>query len=75
MSDNNKLDVGTFCPNQYKPYVLLAQLLSQTCNIRNLLIGGNSKHQHKGSCFGLLSIYGDELILVSFPMGFKNVGD
>ena len=46
MSDTNELDVGTFCPNQYKPRVLLAHHLSKTRNIRNLLVGGNLKHRH-----------------------------
>ena len=44
MSSSNELDVGTFCPNQYKPRVLLAHHPGQTRNIINLLIGGNSKH-------------------------------
>ena len=44
-SSSNKLYVGTFYPNQYKPHVLLAHHPSQTCNIRNLLVGDNSKHR------------------------------
>ena len=46
MSNSNELNVGTFCPNQYKPRVLLAHHPSQTRNIRNLLVGVYSKHQH-----------------------------
>ena len=46
MSSSNKLYAGTFCMNQYKRRVLLAHHPSQMRNIRNLLVGGNSKHQH-----------------------------
>ena len=49
MSSSDELDVGTFYPNQYKPRVLLAHHPSQTLNIRNLLVGGNSKHQQVDS--------------------------
>ena len=45
-SSSNDLDVETFCLNQYKPRVLLAHHPSQTRNIRNLLIDGNSKQRH-----------------------------
>ena len=44
-SSSNELDVGTFCPNQYKPRVLLAHHPSQTCNNTNLLVGVYSKHR------------------------------
>ena len=44
-SSSHELDVGTFCPNQYKPYVFLAHHPGQTCNNTNLLIGVYSKHR------------------------------
>ena len=49
-SDNNtssshELDVGTFCPNQYKPCVFLAHPPGQTLNNTNLLVGVYSKHR------------------------------
>ena len=47
MSNSNELDVGIFHLNQYKPRVLLAHHLSQTRNIRNLIVGGNSKHRQR----------------------------
>ena len=46
MSSSHGLDVGAFCPNQYKPCVFLAHHPSQTRNNTNLLVGGNSKHRH-----------------------------
>jgi len=42
---SNRLDIGTFCPNQYKPRVLLAHHPAQTRNNTNLFVGGNSKHR------------------------------
>ena len=38
-SSSNELDVGTFCPNQYKPCVFLAYHPGQTRNNTNLLVG------------------------------------
>ena len=40
-----KLDVGTFCPNQYKPFVFLAHHPGLTRNNTNLLVGVYSKHR------------------------------
>ena len=45
-SSNHELDVGTFCPTQYKPYVFLAHHSDQTHNNINLLVGVYSKHRH-----------------------------
>ena len=45
MSSNDELDVGTFCPNQYKPCVFLAHHLGYMRNNTNLLVGVYSKHR------------------------------
>ena len=44
-SSSHKLDVGSFCPNQYKPSVFLAHHSGQTRNKTNLLVGVYSKHR------------------------------
>ena len=46
-SNSDKLDVGTFCPNQYKPCVFLAYHLGQTRNNTNSLIGVYSKQRQR----------------------------
>ena len=46
-SSNHELDVGTFCPNQYKPCVILAHHPAQTRNNTNLLVGVYSKHRQR----------------------------
>ena len=45
-SSNHELDVGTFCLNQYKPYVFLAHHLGRTRNNINLPVGVYSERQH-----------------------------
>ena len=46
MSSSHEVDVGIFCPNQYKPCIFLAYHPGQTHNNTNLLVGVYSKHRH-----------------------------
>ena len=47
-SSSHELNVGTFCPNQYKPCVFLVHYLNQTRNNTNLFVHVQSKHRHDG---------------------------
>jgi hypothetical protein len=43
---HQRLEVGTFSPNQYKSYTNLAHHLDPRYVYTNLLVGASSKHRH-----------------------------